>query len=47
MKKQLQLSFALIIIIFGIGTGAVIHNLLKSTTDLQNLVNLHEIEDIR
>lgn len=47
MKKQLQLSFLLIIAIFGIGTGAVIQNLLRSTTHLQDLINLHEIEDIR
>jgi signal transduction histidine kinase/ActR/RegA family two-component response regulator/HAMP domain-containing protein len=47
MKKPIIIAFALIFILFGIGSGVTIFNLLATTANLQQLINLHEIEDIR
>ncbi len=47
MKKQIILAFFLIFLVFGIGSAAIINNLLRSTNSLQNLLDLHKIENIR
>ena len=47
MKKYISIAFALIFILFGIGSGVVIYHLLSTTANLRYLINLHEIEDIR
>jgi len=47
MKKQIILSFFFIFLVFGIGSAAIINNLLRSTNSLQDLLVLHKIEDIR
>jgi signal transduction histidine kinase/HAMP domain-containing protein len=47
MKKYIITSFALIFIFAGIGSGVSLYHLLSTTANLRNLVNLHEIEDVR
>jgi len=47
MKKYIITSFALIFILFGIGSGVMIYHLLSTTSNLRYLISLHEIEDIR
>jgi len=47
MKKFIITSFALILILFGIGSAVTIYHLLNTTANLRNLISLHEIEDIR
>ena len=47
MKKYIITSFALIFILFGIGSAVTIYHLLNTTANLRYLINLHEIEDIR
>ncbi len=47
MRKHIITSFALIFILFGIGSGVTIYHLLDTTANLRYLINLHEIEDIR
>ena len=47
MRKYIITAFALIFILFGIGSGVTIYHLIKTTTNLRYLINLHEIEDIR
>lgn len=47
MKKQIILSFLLIFLVFGLGSAVIINNLLRSTNSLQDLLDLHRIEDIR
>jgi len=47
MRKYIITSFALIFILFGIGSGVTIYHLLSTTANLRYLINLHEIEDIR
>ena len=47
MKKQIALAFFTIYLIFGLGSAAIINNLLRSTSSLQDLLNLHKIEDMR
>ena len=47
MKKYLITSFALVFILFGVGSAVTIYHLLNTTANLRYLINLHEIEDIR
>ncbi len=47
MKRQIILGFFFIFLIFGVGSTAIINNLLRSTSSLQTLLNLHRIEDMR
>jgi len=47
MRKHIIISFALIFILFGIGSGVTIYHLLNTTSNLRYLISLHEIEDIR
>jgi signal transduction histidine kinase/CheY-like chemotaxis protein/HAMP domain-containing protein len=47
MKKPIIIAFALIFILFGVGSGVTIYNLISTTANLQQLISLHEIEDIR
>jgi signal transduction histidine kinase len=47
MKKPIIIAFALIFILFGVGSAVTIYNLLHNTANLQHLISLHEIEDIR
>ena len=47
MRKYIITSFALIFILFGIGSGVTIYHLLTTTSNLRYLISLHEIEDIR
>ena len=47
MKKHIAFAFSLVFLVFCIGSAAIIHNLLNSTSSLQNLISLHEIDDIR
>jgi len=47
MKRQLIIAFFLICLVFGLGSAAIINNLLNSTNSLQDLLVLHKIEDIR
>ncbi len=47
MKKQIIFSLVLIFLLFGIGSAAIVSNLLNSAASLNNLISLHEIENIR
>ena len=47
MKKFIIISFALIFIFAGIGTGVSVFHLFNTTTNLCNLISLHEIVDVR
>ena len=47
MRKYIIISFALIFLLFGLGSGVTIYHLISTTANLRQLVNLHEIEDIR
>jgi signal transduction histidine kinase/ActR/RegA family two-component response regulator/HAMP domain-containing protein len=47
MRKYIIVSFALIFILFGIGSGVTVYHLLSTTSNLRHLISLHEIEDIR
>jgi signal transduction histidine kinase/ActR/RegA family two-component response regulator len=47
MKKYIVISFALVFILFGVGSAVTIYHLLNTTSNLRYLINLHEIEDIR
>ena len=47
MKRPIIIAFALIFLLFGLGSGVTIFNLLTTTSNLQQLISLHEIEDIR
>ena len=47
MKKYIIISFALIFIFAGIGSGVSLYHLLSTTANLRNLISLHEIEDVR
>jgi signal transduction histidine kinase/CheY-like chemotaxis protein/HAMP domain-containing protein len=47
MKKNIIIAFSLIFILFTIGSGVTIYNLLTTTSNLSYIINLHEIEDIR
>ena len=47
MRKYIITSFVFIFIFFGIGSGVTIYHLLSTTSNLRNLISLHEIEDIR
>ena len=47
MRKYIIISFALIFILFGIGSGVTVYHLLNTTSNLRHLISLHEIEDIR
>jgi signal transduction histidine kinase/ActR/RegA family two-component response regulator/HAMP domain-containing protein len=47
MKKPIIIAFALIFSLFGLGAGVTVYHLLKTTSNLQHLISLHEIEDIR
>jgi signal transduction histidine kinase/ActR/RegA family two-component response regulator len=47
MKKYIITSFAVIFLLFGLGSGVTIYHLLNTTTNLRQLISLHEIEDIR
>lgn len=47
MKRQIVLAFSLVFLVFGLGSAVIVYNLLRSTSSLQDLIKLHEIEDIR
>ena len=47
MKKPIIIAFALIFALFGLGSGVTIYHLITTTANLQHLISLHEIEDIR
>lgn len=47
MKKHIVFAFLLVFLVFGLGSAAIIYNLLNSTSSLQNLISLHEVDDIR
>ena len=47
MKKQITLAFLVIFALFGLGGGVIIYNMMGAVSSLRNLINLHEIEDIR
>ena len=47
MRKYIFISFSLIFLLFGLGTGVTIYHLISTTSNLRQLINLHEIEDIR
>ena len=47
MRKYIIISFALIFIFAGIGSGVSLYHLLNTTANLRNLISLHEIEDVR
>ena len=47
MKKFIITSFALIFISAGIGLGVSLYYLFSTTATLRNLINLHEIQDVR
>jgi signal transduction histidine kinase/ActR/RegA family two-component response regulator len=47
MKKYIIISFAIIFILFGIGSGVTVYHLINTTSNLRHLISLHEIEDIR
>ncbi len=47
MRKYIIISFALIFIFAGIGSGVSLYHLLSTTANLRNLISLHEIEDVR
>ncbi|MBE9520747.1 MAG: response regulator [Proteobacteria bacterium] len=47
MKKPIIIAFALIFALFGLGSGVTIYHLVTTTANLQHLISLHEIEDIR
>ena len=47
MRKQIIISFTLIFLLFGLGSIVIVRNLVHSTENLRNLIDLHEIEDIR
>jgi len=47
MKKFIIASFVLIFIFAGIGLGVSLYQLHSTTANLRNLINLHEIEDVR
>lgn len=47
MKKFIITSFILIFISAGIGLGVSLYHLVKTTASLRNLIDLHEIEDVR
>lgn len=47
MRKYIIVSFTLIFILFGIGSGVTVYHLLNTTSNLRYLISLHEIEDIR
>jgi signal transduction histidine kinase/HAMP domain-containing protein len=47
MKKFIITSFVLIFIFAGIGLGVSLYQLFKTTANLRNLIDLHEIEDVR
>jgi signal transduction histidine kinase/CheY-like chemotaxis protein/HAMP domain-containing protein len=47
MKKLIFTCFVLIFIFFGLGSGVTIYHLLSTTSNLQQLISLHESEDIR
>ncbi len=47
MKKIIITSLFVIFSLFTLGAGVTIYNLVRITTDLHTLINLHEIEDIR
>jgi len=47
MKKHIVFAFLLVFLVFCLGSTAIICNLLSSTSSMQNLISLHEIDDIR
>lgn len=47
MKRRIILGFFVTFLIFGLGSAAIINNLLRSTNNLQYLLNLHKIENMR
>ena len=47
MKKYITIAFAIIFLLFGIGSSVTIYHLLQTTSNLRYLIDLHEIEDIR
>ncbi len=47
MRKYIIISFALIFIFAGIGSGVSLYHLLNTTANLRNLISLHEIGDVR
>ena len=47
MRKYIIISFSLIFLIFGLGAGVTIYHLISTTSNLRQLISLHEIEDIR
>jgi signal transduction histidine kinase/HAMP domain-containing protein len=47
MRKYIIISFSLIFLLFGLGSGVTIYHLISTTSNLRQLINLHEIEDIR
>ncbi len=47
MKKQIITTIILIFSLFSIGAGVTVFNLLVTTSELHDLISLHEIEDIR
>jgi signal transduction histidine kinase/CheY-like chemotaxis protein len=47
MRKYIIISFSLIFLLFGLGAGVTIYHLVSTTSNLRQLISLHEIEDIR
>src|SRR5210317_2412463 len=47
MRKYIIFSFSLIFLLFGLGAGVTIYHLISTTSNLRQLISLHEIEDIR
>ena len=47
MRKYIIISLSLIFLLFGLGAGVTIYHLVSTTSNLRQLISLHEIEDIR
>ena len=47
MRKYIIISFSMIFLLFGLGSGVTIYHLISTTSNLRQLISLHEIEDIR
>ncbi len=47
MKRRFVISLAVLFIIFGVGSAVGLHLLWRSSEELDQLIELHEIEDMR
>jgi signal transduction histidine kinase/ActR/RegA family two-component response regulator len=47
MRKRIIIGFALIFALFLVGSGTMIYQMVRTSSNLRYLIGLHEIEDIR